>query len=339
MGCAPGKVTQTTKDIDQEIKKERKAAPVKLLLLGTGDSGKSTFARQMKVIYQNGFSKTDLQKFTSVLRDNTLQSIQVLVTEAIRRDFTIPKKLTKSAEKVRAATQLSPDLSKDIEKLWSNTSIQKAWGCRNEFQIPGVANYYFENVGRLCADDFVPNQEDIFRAKLKTTGIVETVFQTKGKHFLMVDVGGQRTERRKWLHSFEGVSAVIFLAALDEFDMPLAEDGKTNRMEESLRLFGEVSGSQYFKHAAWILFLNKVDLFGDKIKSNWKALKELFPDYDAGTDVKAAITFVQQKYTKHFSGGKLYVYPTCAIDTKNVDKIFSSIQDTVLVENLTISLF
>jgi len=40
----------------------------------------------------------------------------------------------------------------------------------------------------------------------------------------MFDVGGQRSERKKWIHCFEGVTAIIFIVALSEYDLSLAED-------------------------------------------------------------------------------------------------------------------
>lgn len=39
----------------------------------------------------------------------------------------------------------------------------------------------------------------------------------------MVDVGGQRSERRKWIHCFENVTSIIFLVALSEYDQVLVE--------------------------------------------------------------------------------------------------------------------
>ena len=42
----------------------------------------------------------------------------------------------------------------------------------------------------------------------------------------MIDVGGQRSERKKWLRCFDSIQAVIFIASLAEYDQVLAEDGK-----------------------------------------------------------------------------------------------------------------
>lgn len=44
-----------------------------------------------------------------------------------------------------------------------------------------------------------------------------------GIDFRMVDVGGQRSERRKWIHCFENVTSIIFLVALSEYDQILFE--------------------------------------------------------------------------------------------------------------------
>ena len=39
----------------------------------------------------------------------------------------------------------------------------------------------------------------------------------------MVDVGGQRSERRKWIHCFDHVTSVMFLVAISEYDQILVE--------------------------------------------------------------------------------------------------------------------
>ena len=61
----------------------------------------------------------------------------------------------------------------------------------------------------------------------------------------MVDVGGQRSERRKWIHCFENVTSIIFLVALSEYDQVLFESEnevkllrfqQTNKKSEIKRL-------------------------------------------------------------------------------------------------------
>ncbi|GMR35775.1 hypothetical protein PMAYCL1PPCAC_05970, partial [Pristionchus mayeri] len=96
--------------------------------------------------------------------------------------------------------------------------------------------------------------------------------------FSVVDVGGQRSQRKKWIHAFEDVNAIIFLVALSEYDQVLIEDGTTNRIKESLMLFSFICKCGWFEETSIILFLNKKDLFEEKIKR--VALGKCFPKFN-----------------------------------------------------------
>lgn len=136
---------------------------------------------------------------------------------------------------------------------------------------------FFDNIDRFLNPDYMPDQQDVLRARVRSTGIEEAEFTFEDLAFRMLDVGGQRSERRKWIHCFDCVTAVIFCVALSEYDQTLREDESQNRMKESLLLFDEICNSLWFKQTAFILFLNKTDLFRDKIAK--KDLTCCFPDY------------------------------------------------------------
>lgn len=70
----------------------------------------------------------------------------------------------------------------------------------------------------------------------------------------MFDVGGQRSERKKWIHCFENVTAIIFLAAISEYDSTLVEDENVNRMMEALTLFDTICNSRWFQKTSIICF-------------------------------------------------------------------------------------
>lgn len=52
---------------------------------------------------------------------------------------------------------------------------------------------------RIATDGYIPDEQDILRARATTTGVYETEFEVNNAHFRMVDVGGQRTERKKYV--------------------------------------------------------------------------------------------------------------------------------------------
>jgi hypothetical protein len=101
------------------------------------------------------------------------------------------------------------------------------------------AIYFLSSLDRIGRDDYVPTQNDVIHLRIPTSGIVEYVFgipyRKERIQLRIVDVGGQRTERRNWIHCFDDVKTVIFLAALSEYDRPSDDDN--TRLEESMQLF------------------------------------------------------------------------------------------------------
>jgi guanine nucleotide-binding protein G(i) subunit alpha len=83
----------------------------------------------------------------------------------------------------------------------------------------------------MAQSGYLPNDQDILRSRVKTTGITETMFRVGDLTYRLFDVGGQRSERKKWIHCFENVTALVFLVALSEYDQMLYEDESVNRMQ------------------------------------------------------------------------------------------------------------
>lgn len=90
--------------------------------------------------------------------------------------------------------------------------------------LVNVQRSFFIDLERLFTKDFVPTDQDVLRARLRTTGITETHFDLGALQYRMFDVGGQRSERKKWIHCFENVHALLFLVAISGYDQCLAED-------------------------------------------------------------------------------------------------------------------
>jgi ABC-type uncharacterized transport system substrate-binding protein len=101
-------------------------------------------------------------------------------------------------------------------------------------------------------------------------------------------------------------------------------------MHESLKLFKEICNSKWFVDTAMILFLNKKDLFQEKIET--VDLNCCFDDYKGGCDYDKAVQFIQEKFLAQNENPKKLLYPniTCATDTKNIQVVFTAVQDIVL---------
>lgn len=186
----------------------------------------------------------------------------------------------------------------------------------------------------MAREDYTPSVEDILRCRIKSLGVQELRFThpASGLQVLLVDVGGQRTERRKWIHCFDGVALVLFVVAISEYDLLCEEDLSTNRMTESLQLFGQLLENPLFARTPVAVFYNKKDLFHEKIRR--VPLSVCFPEY-SGTpgDEDAAQQYIVDKFEKCASGKrKLFRYITCATDTAQMEVVWRALMDVYLTQ-------
>jgi guanine nucleotide-binding protein G(i) subunit alpha len=196
--------------------------------------------------------------------------------------------------------------------------------------------YFYRRREAVLAEDWVPTDNDILYARAKTTGITETTFAIGGTTYRMVDVGGQRSERKKWIHCFENVTAILFLAALSEYDEKLVEDEKVNRMQEALTLFDSIANSRWFKRrTAIILFLNKIDIFRDKIET--VPIRDYFPDYTGGDDYENGTAYFGGRFRGVLQDQErrpVYTHLTCATDTQQIRFVMQAVRDIIRKESL-----
>jgi len=124
---------------------------------------------------------------------------------------------------------------------------------------------------------YIPNDQDVLQVRVKTTGITEVQFRARNLNYHVFDMGGQRSERKKWIHCFEDVTTILFIVAISEYDQYLFEDATVNRMSEALTLFDSICNSRWFTSTPIILFMNKNDLFREKLKT--RPIEKYFCDY------------------------------------------------------------
>jgi len=337
MGCgASVPVDETTKQLDAQLKDEQKklAKELKLLLLGAGESGKSTIAKQMKILHLNGFTKAELMGFKPVLHSNAIEIVQTLLHGCTELGIDIQPEhepLFKKLEELSSIeTPVDQQLAGELRQAYNWPEVRESYEKRADLQLPSSAEYIMSNLERYAAPDFIPSPEDVLRCRARTTGIHEIEFDIEALHFRMVDVGGQRSERKKWAHCFEDVTAIIFVVAMDGYDMKLYEDENVNRVQEARKLFDDIVNSKWFQSTNIVLFLNKSDLFAEKIKS--VDMRVCFPDYKGGLEYTAASEFLQHKFKKlnRRTGREIYAHITCATDTENVRVVFNAVKETLI---------
>jgi len=353
--------------IDRNVKK--------LLLLGAGGSGKSTLFKQLQSIHGGGFQTRDRKTFRSQIYEQIIEAMKIMITkcedwqDAIENgeaDTELPlviKDIIKNNSQAYVLTEnvmndvdtvlstrnnveLTPELAQTLQKLWKHNAIQNAFEARNIICVPDSTQHFMDEFDRIIDPNYVPTDADLFLVRYRTTGMAEKQFEIDGTIFKICDVGGQRNERRKWIHFFDGVTAVIFVAALSAYDEVPFEDEEANSMRESIEIFDEHCNSAVFEQTAFILFLNKNDLFSEKATKvsisvcfggnyNGNHYKGIEPGqgYPDGELIEAQYEFIKSEFESKNDNPderQIYVHRTQATDPDNIKRVFNDVQHIVI---------
>jgi GTPase SAR1 family protein len=328
-----------SKGIDEKMAKDHgdDEEVNKLLLLGAGESGKSTLFKQMIQIYGKGFPTEERKTYISVIGNNIIQAMKTLIQQS-RIYGSVGSEAADAARYVdhelKGDEEIDERVAGHLKILWKDKGILATYDQRSRYQLTDSAGYFFDRLDEVAKKNFIPDTQDLLRCRVRTTGILENEFVIDGNHFKMFDVGGQRNERKKWIHCFEGVTAVLFVAAISEYDQLLYEDDKTNRMIEALNLFEEICNSRWFRETSMILFLNKRDIMAEKLPKS--PLNKYFPEYQGGDNLKLAIDFLRLQFEgkNRNKEKRIYTHVTCATDTTNVHAVFNAVKDIIIKRSL-----
>jgi len=315
----------------------------KILMLGAGESGKTTLFRQMIQIYGKGFTEKEKADFVPNIRANALRYIQILAKDqqaalAAENQGHANTLLELKEDDVAKSSEdcLDDNLIRAVESLWADPAIQDAWKLKqSDLQLPVSAGNFIGTFAKISARNYVPSFAEILQTRIKTTGIIETRFEVDKEEFRMFDVGGQKNERRKWMHCFDNVSLIIFVVALDQYDQVMYEDLTKNRMSDALDLFRSVALNKFFVEKDIVLFLNRRDLFQEKIKTKSLTLCPDFKDYK-GNSYEEACQYVEKKFLEGNENKERVIksHVTCATDTENVKTIFNAVKAGVINKSL-----
>ncbi|XP_058108604.1 guanine nucleotide-binding protein alpha-1 subunit isoform X2 [Magnolia sinica] len=310
-------------EIERRIAQETKAEKhiQKLLLLGAGESGKSTIFKQIKLLFQTGFDEAELRSYISVIHANVYQTIKILYdgskefaqNESDFSKYVISPENKETGERLSEIggrldyPRLTKELAQEIETLWRDPAIQETYSRGNELQVPDCAHYFMENLQRLSDVNYVPTKEDVLHARVRTTGVVEIQFR---------------------------------------YDQMLFEDETKNRMMETKELFDWVLKQPCFEKTSFMLFLNKFDIFEKKVLKVPLNVCEWFKDYQPSTsgkqEIEHAYEFVKKKFEELYFQSTapdrvdrvFKIYRTTALDQKLVKKTFKLVDESLRRRNL-----
>jgi len=300
-------------------------------LLGPGEAGKSTVAKQLRLIHTGSWDHNDRLEYKEIIINNIVKSIREVIEAMTEFGYKLSKENESIVSQLHQMETLNSKWAELYSVLLKDKAIEQTLNRSSEFLLKESAPYYFSELKRIASPEYIPSDADILRSRQKTTAVIETYFEVDKIMFKVIDVGGQRSLRKKWIHLFQDVTAVLYCASLACYNMQLRESRDINQFDDCLQLFSEIINTRWFVNTPVILFLNKTDLFKEKLLT--APLNMYFPDYKGSPgDFEESINFMKRKFlSQNKNPDKLILsHITCATDSNSIITVFRAVRTFIL---------
>ncbi|KAF8217694.1 guanine nucleotide binding protein, alpha subunit [Mycena galopus ATCC 62051] len=229
--------------------------------------------------------------------------------------------------------------------LWADPGVREVLR-RRKIRLEEGPGFFLNDLERVTGPKYLPTDDDVLRARLKTVGVAEYTFEMEvstgretGTEWRIVDVGGSRSQRATWVPFFDDVDAIIFLAPIAGFDQVLAEDRTVNRLEDSVLLWKAVCSNKLLAGVDLVLFLNKCDILERKLNAGVKLVRYVRSYADRENSFEAVSQYLRGKFSaihREYSPNprKFYAFCTSVTDTATTGGIIASVRDMVVRQHL-----
>lgn len=283
---------------------------VKMLILGSSESGKTTLLKDMRLYTGGGYTREERICFAEINRTNLVQGIRVILEamESMEIPFQYKENehhaemiLIQESQAKGGYPGYPAEVATSITELWADAGVQEAFRRRHEYQLSDNISHFASHVHRLIAPGYIPSQADILRSRVKTTGVTETSIHLYDKILRVSNVGGVRAERKKWIHTFENVDSIIFTVDASAYCRRLFEDERVNRMQEQLDLWESIANSRWFTEVDLVLVFTKVDTLLETIELS--PISKYFPEFGEPVEtvgiaqlIESYLAFLEERF-------------------------------------------
>lgn len=346
---------------------------LKVLILGISGCGKSTFIRQLRFIHKDIFTEIELLGYVEIIRNNIIIGMKELIQFAEEIDYydNINEDLRRNMRFIKETDENEIDFIKHSSKfidIWKDNAIQEIFekGHRRQMQMGNLSYFMDEEIyNTIIQKDYVPSTDDIIRSRQRTTGSYTTDLKIDKYNWQFIDVGGQTPERSKWKNIVsDGIKAVIYFTAMNEYNTISTEEEGLTKMQISLRIWRDICNDEEIFGDHMILFLNKQDLFEKKFNSRKgkKEFKNMYPDFldfyeeycsfvgydeafnslskkekelEAATEYLITLFKEDIIYDENNENNEIPVFITCAIDPSIMKDIFLEVKYRIFTDRIS----
>ncbi|KAF8496980.1 guanine nucleotide binding protein, alpha subunit [Gautieria morchelliformis] len=250
-----------------------------------------------------------------------------------------------SFEEWDEATEVICHCREEMMALWEDPTVREVLK-RRKVRVEESPGFFLDDLERITSPQYLPSDDDVLRARLKTVGVTEYRFDMEasagresGSEWRIYDVGGSRSQVPMWVPFFDDVDAIIFLAPISAFDQALVEDHSINRLEDSVLIWKSICSNPLLAKVDLILFLNKCDMLARKLETGVRLSKYVRSFGERSNDVDTASQYFKSKFQaiqREYSPQprRFYGYATSVTDRETTKGILSSVRDMIIREHL-----
>lgn len=353
--CQP--IDKTSQEIDEQYMKlaDESKKSIKILMLGSKLSGKSTIMNQIK--WEFGINNT---KYTNEQANKCLYNIRYNMTKNMflllqkSQEFYFKNKqkykhyyIKESKDiinKIEFLTKFNNNetnfqkLGDIISYFWNLPQIKAIFNER-EFKFDDNMSYFFNKSNlifnqnyEISDEDFIKSQNNIEKS-MRINEIMVEMMKDKIK-IKLIEINQTSLMIDKWCHSFDEISHVIFVANLSDYC--IFDEKNYNYLQKTLEMFDRIVNSKYFKKKKFILILNKIDIFRYRIHNNNKLFDLCFDGKNINKEKVGWNTeyFIEQEFKKCFwdenDGNSLKTFVVNGCNSKEVNRAFYRIANDVI---------
>eukprot|EP01084_Bolivina_argentea_P301088 519335_1 len=338
------------RELEQVKRKEKDVK--KVLILASGCMGRATLFRQLTAIHKGTYNCIEERKYyidwihEQIINHmkHLIEGIEEVMWDAKYEEYgdeyfnqnVFDPFVSFSSDTQNAIAvlnslnncKLSEAAANAVKVLWQENSIREFFNTTSNIELCESSAFFWDNIDRISQHDYVPDVRDIMLVRHRTTGVLDQRFEFQSRSYCVQTVGGQLNERKKWIHRFECVTAVIFVVSLNCYDKTLFEDETQNAMVDAIYLFEKICNHQYFVDTNMILFLNKKDLFAKKILTIPISVCPEFDDFDGNVrSYDETSAYIRDKLLAQNKNPmrQVYVHFTCMLDTNQIEKVWRDV--------------
>lgn len=240
--------------------------------------------------------------------------------------------------------------SEDMMKLWRDPVVQRILQINN-LRLQDSPGFFLDSLERITSPRYVPTDDDILRARLKTLGVTEYKFTIREEQHLglggltrewrVYDVGGHRSLRAAWAPYFDDVNVILFLAPISAFDQVLEEDPTINRLEDSVMLWKSIVTNPLLARTNLVLFLNKIDILKRKLEAGIRFADHIVSYGDRPNDYDNTSLYLRRKFgqihKENLGKNKdraFYAHCTEVTNPQSTQLILADLQESIVRKNL-----